>query len=279
MRGSDIVKHIVRGEMPDTERVLQNCHRQMLLKQGLRRALHARPAFALSAAAAVIACAAALIVLRFGEGAPENLLAMQIFAADRREDCTLVLREVDISDGPRLWGGHVESGVFRLNIALEIDTSDIRHIRLATDGLIVAGSEIVGADFVFENGAAEDGLWLSLALPIDGNQVAGEISLHIAAVFIDGAVHEGSLVFEVDASSVPPPPIIPMSDELRDFFLHEFGIDMDALELFELVPIGEPISLMDDPEIYALIQAGARREEITDILRRRALAGEGCGGE
>lgn len=253
MKGKDIINHIVRKDMPDREQVMQYCHREISLRQSRKRVLFVRPRFAVAAVAVLTVCIMLFTLFVPRGGNAVNMFAIRVYAIERQSDSSVLLHEVNFLESSHVWDGFIDGVNFVLNARLFVEGTNVQSVEFVVqDGLIGVYSDIIGNSIILSNGSTSvDASELFLGVSLDSDvPLPTSIELQVTVTFIDGTSQKETLTFAINF------------DDILSF-------DIDSLESLQPFAVGEPIDLMNDPEIYALIQEGASREEILSVLRKR----------
>ena len=134
MENKEIIKYIIKGDMPDLEQVRKNCHekiKQPATEQTKTKSLLLRrSAFSAAAAAALVIC------IMFGNmlmnPATDNIFILRAYATEQQTDGSIVFREIDsLKTEPFYW--HNDGSIIFLNIAFEYEGENIKCVEFYTD--------------------------------------------------------------------------------------------------------------------------------------------------
>ena len=151
MKGKDLINDVVRVDMPDTEQVREECHRQAIYQNRReKRSIH-RPVFAVAAAAVLLVCFVFGSVLFDTQSGNNNIFSLNAFAMEQQDDGSIAYKllessshSVDISESEprgnventRLhlgWGGFHDGKNLLMSVNLKVEGENIKHIDFYID--------------------------------------------------------------------------------------------------------------------------------------------------
>ena len=134
MKGKDLINKIVRVDMPDTEQVRENCHRQTAKQKRQEKRLFRRTAFAAATAAVLVMCLVfGSVLFNPQDGGVMNAFTIRAYAMELQADGTIIKHEIDLLDQTGTWGGFYDGEYMYINISLEVEGENIESVKFSLE--------------------------------------------------------------------------------------------------------------------------------------------------
>jgi len=287
MKGKDVIRHILRAEIPDVEQAKTRILQQATSQNKCQKRTAFRPVVAAITTAAAIIC---ILLVNLVITAPQdgNVFTLRIYAMERQADGTLEFREIDIVNQSETWGGYFDGANLFINIALSFVGENVRSVEFITDvgffakqylqlengkivmdgrPIVITGEnnialygidfEMVGNRFIFTASEMTDGLLLFLGQEFteQGDIDIQQMIIRTNVVFDDNTTQEDAITINLtDRTGLIIVDDFIKADETRhDWF---DGLPFEQLEL-----IPESVKLItnacENGIVYQFLVSGA----------------------